>query len=72
MSGLRSDMTIRHPKRGKSHRGVPARDLYSGGAYVATACGLPRGSAQQMTDVIPISDVDPAELCRVCFPGIAS
>lgn len=68
MSG---EVAVRHPKRGKAHRLI----INAGSVWTslknfeATACDRwVLLSSKNLTERLPVERVDPADLCRRCWP----
>lgn len=64
---LSPGMAMRNPRRGKAHRGVPCRALYTGKPYVGSACNLIQTQTDAMTEAIPLDRTDPDDRCRRCW-----
>lgn len=66
MAAPMSELAYRHPKRGKAHRERPEWFAeYVCGTSWAWETGL-------RIEAVPVEQVDPADLCKRCWPGRAS
>lgn len=62
------ELAYRHPKRGKAHRWGGWCDAFTGAMIPACSSAF---DFNDTWEAVPVEQVDPADLCKRCWPGVS-